>query len=331
MNALDCTLQDPSGGPARATAPEGQLRVMRWRALGTTCAVQYMCGNSGTADAFAMAARDWVEAFEAKYSRFRPDSLISRINAEAGRSWTEVDDEMDGFLDLCGGLYSLTRGVLDVTALPLMRLWDYRAAAPRIPTDAEVEQARRLVGWPRVERRPGAVRLPDRGMAVDFGGWGKEYAVDVVAGIAAAHGIAQVLVDFGHDLRASGTAPGKPAWHVGIEDPMNPDSSCWGSLAVLDRGIASSGDYRRGFTRDGIRYGHIIDPRTGRPVANGTLQTTVVGPTCLQAGVLATAAFVLSPDEGTRLIEESMSCEGCIITPHARHQTRRFFTYVVPQ
>ena len=316
-----------SVAPLRPAAPT--LHLLRWKALGTECFIQFVCDGEAAAQAFARAATSWVEAFEARYSRFRPDSLVSRINAAAGRDWVQVDAEMETFLDLSGSLYELSRGLLDVTALPLMRLWDYKAAVPRVPSAAEISAALRLVGWPRVERQPGRVRLPEAGMALDFGGWGKEYAVDVVAEIAREHRITCALVDFGHDLRALGAAPGKPGWHIGLEDPAKPDT-CWGSLAITNRGVASSGDYRRGFTHHRVRYGHIVDPRTGRPVTHRTRQVTVIAPTCVQAGVLSTTAFILPPAEGIRLIQDSIGAEGCIVTDDSRHQTRSFFNYVVP-
>jgi thiamine biosynthesis lipoprotein len=312
-----------------ASAPV-TLRSLRWAALGTECFIQYACANAPAARAFEHAAQNWVALFEAKYSRFRPDSLVSRINAAAGRAWVDVDEEMDRFLDLSGALHSMSRGLLDVTALPVMRLWDYKAAVPRVPSAAEIAAAQRLVGWSKVERERGRIRLPEAGMALDFGGWGKEYAVDLVAGIAREHGITCALVDFGHDLHAIGTAPGKPGWHIGLEDPAQPGAACWGSLAIRDRGVASSGDYRRGFTIDGVRYGHIVDPRTGRPVAHGARQVTVIAPTCVQAGVLSTTAFIMPPAEGIRFIQESSGAEGCILTATSRHQTRGFFHYVVP-
>jgi len=316
----------PFVAPAAGATP---LRRLRWAALGTQCEVQYACADADRARAFEAEAVAWVARFEAKYSRFRPDSLLSRINAAAGAGWVEVDAETDTFLDLCGSLRQLSGGVLDVTALPLMRLWDYRAAVPRIPTAEEISTALELVGWAKVERTPGRIRLPRAGMALDFGGWGKEYAVDMVAQIARAHGLAQVLVDFGHDLCAIGCAPGKPGWHVGLEDPLNPGVACWGSIAARDCGVACSGDYLRSFTRDGRRYSHIIDPRTGRPVANGCRQVTVVAPSCLQAGVLSTTVFILGPVAGLRLVEEIMGAEAAIIADSTRHQTKGFMRYVV--
>lgn len=320
--------QQPPAAPATSGRDE-PLRFLRWAALGTNCEVQYVCADAAAARAFEVAATNWVAAFEAKYSRFRPNSLVSRINAAAGGAAVAIDEEMERFLEVCHSLHFMTRGLLDVTALPLMRLWDYKAAVPRIPTEAELAAARRLVGWQKVERSPGRVRLPAAGMALDFGGWGKEYAVDVVAGIARDHGITRALVDFGHDIHAIGSAPGKPGWHVGLEDPARPGVACWGSVALANRSVASSGDYLRGYTINGVRYGHIVDPRTGYPVAHGARQVTVLAPSCLQAGALSTTAFIMNPEEGIRFIQEAMGAEGCILTANARHQTRGFFNYVV--
>ena len=222
----------------------------------------------------------------------------------------------------------MTQGILDPTMLPLMRLWNYKADAPRIPTSGEVDAARALVGWKKVQRVPGKIYLPEAGMALDFGGFGKEYAVDITAQIAAQHGIKHALVDFGHDLRAVGAPPGRAAWHIGLEDPQKPGTSA-GSMAIVGKGVASSGDYIRRFVINGKRYGHIVDPRTGRPVANGCVQATVVASSCLQAGVLSTTAFVLGVPRGIEFIQACPGAEGLLLREKERAQTRGFFNYVV--
>ncbi|MDD2763328.1 MAG: FAD:protein FMN transferase [Opitutaceae bacterium] len=312
-------------GPAAA----GSLRKLAFPALGTTCEVQYATpGGSAQAAAFERAAVAWVQAFETKYSRFRSDSLVSRINRAAGHAWIEVDPEMEQLLQLCDTLHFMTQGVLDPTALPLIQLWNWKTAAPRVPSTEEIAAARRLVGWTKVQRTPGRIFLPEPGMALDFGGFGKEYAVDIVAQIALDHGIANALVDFGHDLRALGTPPGRPAWHIGLEDPQHPGTP-WASVALSgSRGIASSGDYIRCFKIDGRRYGHIVDPRTGWPVANGCMQATIIAGTCLQAGILSTTAFVLGVPQGVDFVQSCPGAEGLLLTEKIRAQTRGFFQYV---
>ena len=295
--------------------------------MGTPCLVQYACDRPGQAAAFEREALGWVGAFEAKYSRFKPDSLVSRINRAAGLNWVDVDEEMEQLLQLCDTLHAMTRGVLDPTALPLIRLWDYKAKNPVIPSPGQISAARKLVGWTKVKRVPGRVFLPQLDMALDFGGFGKEYAVDIVAQLAMNHGIPNVLVDFGHDLRALGHPPDRPRWHIGLEDPKQPGRIA-GSIGVSGKGVASSGDYLRCFVLNGRRYGHIIDPRTGWPVSNGCTQATVIADTCLQAGVLSTTAFVLGVREGIAYIEGFPGADGVLCTHEARAQTRGFFKYV---
>ena len=135
--------------PPPASSGQGMdvpLRKLLFPALGTNCEVQYAApGGEPQAATFERAAVAWVNAFEAKYSRFRPDSLVSRINTAAGRAWVEVDAEMEGLLKLCDTLHFMTQGVLDPTALPLIKLWNYKAEAPRIPAPAEIAAARALV------------------------------------------------------------------------------------------------------------------------------------------------------------------------------------------
>ena len=318
--------------PPAPAAREGDalpLRRLTFAALGTTCEIQYAApGGESQAVPFELAVVAWVQAFEAKFSRFRPDSLLSRVNAAAGIAWVEIDEEMETLLQLCDTLHFMTQGVLDPTTLPLIRAWNWKVQPPRLPTDQEIADALRLVGWKKVQRAPGKMFLPEPGMALDFGGFGKEYAVDLAAQIALTHGITNALVDFGHDLRALGAPPGRPAWHIGLEDPAKPGTSAT-SVALLDgKGIASSGDYLRSFVVDGRRYGHILDPRTGRPVAHGCVQANVIAGSCLQAGVLSTTAFVLGVPKGVEFIQSFPGAEGLLITAHARAQTRGFFNYV---
>ena len=321
----------PANPLQQAATPREGVSKIGFRALGTDCSIQFVAASSSQAESFGRAVVDWVARFESRYSRFREDSLISRINTAAGRDWVEIDDEMEVLLDFCDQLHLTTGGVFDPTALPVIRLW-YRSLGqpePEIPTADAVAASLDRVGWLKVQREQGRVLLPEAGMALDFGGFGKEYAVDQAFSIAAAHGLRDVLVDFGHDIRVAGAPPGLPCWHIGLEDPFQP-GRCWSSLGITGKGIASSGDYIRSFVRDGRRYGHIIDPRTGYPVSNGNRSVTVVSDSCVESGILSTTAFILGPEEGRELIEEAPGAEGCLITEKQTEETRGFYQYVVP-
>ena len=321
--------QERTPEPATSTpGPNLPVRKLAFRAMATPCEVQYTApGGEDQARKFEAAAEGWVRAFEAKYSRFQPGSIVSRINDSAGREWVPVDPETEGLLSICDTLHFMTRGILDPSALPLIRLWNWKADPPVVPGREQIAAALRLVGWTKVRREPGRILLPERGMALDFGGFGKEYAVDMVSILARDHGIRDSLVDFGHDLRASGAPPGRPAWHIGLENPKAPGTS-WGSVGLTAKAIASSGDYLRSFTLGGRRYGHILDPRTGWPVSNGCTQATVIADTCLQAGMLSTAAFIAGVEAGLELIRSCPGAEGLLTTDRERAQTRGFHQFV---
>lgn len=314
--------------PSSQGAAASPLERVRFPALGTQCELQFAAPDAAAGSAFALEAVRWVQAFEAKYSRFRPDSLISRINAAAGRDWVAIDAEAERMFALADQVHLLTRGILDPTLLPLLRLWNYRAPSPRVPGRDEVTAAAAKVGWARVRREPGRIYLPEEGMGLDLGGFGKEYAVDRVAGLAAAHGIENWLIDFGHDVRVAGAPRDVPCWVVGVEDPRQP-GTVRARLAVKAGGIATSGDYVRFFEAGGRRFGHIIDPRTGFPVSNGCVSVTVVANSCLEAGLLSTTAFILGPEEGLKLIDDYFGAEGCIACADRELQTRGYFRHVV--
>jgi thiamine biosynthesis lipoprotein len=299
-----------------------------FKAMGTWCQITFDPPSPFAAKEFKRAVLRWVADFEAKYSRFLPDSLISRINAAAGAHWVEIDPETERIFALCEELIFITSGVFDPTSLPLIQRWNWKAQPPVIPDDAAIRAARELVGWHNVELKPGAIFLPREGMCLDLGGIGKEYAVDCAARLAAAHGIHCALVDFGQDVHARGTPPGKEAWHIGLEDPKRP-GTCWASVGARDTAVATSGDYLRCFEIGGRRYGHILDPRTGYPVNNGCRAVTVIAPSCTLAGVLSTTAFILGATEGIKLIETLQRAEGCILTETSRSQTRRFDAHVI--
>jgi FAD:protein FMN transferase len=299
------------------------VRRVDFRALGTACLIQFRHPGDRTASQYIAAALDWLTAFEGKYSRFRPDSIISRINAAAGREWVEVDGETERLLDLAADLHRVTEGILDPTMLPLLRVWDWKTVHVKLPDKGEIKAALALTGLGKVKRKPGQVFLPQSGMGLDFGGFGKEFAVDQLVRIAREHGIEDALIDLGRDLYAIGGNGQHPFWHVGLEDARHP-GTCWGGLAVSDFGVASSGDGLRRFEVNGVRYGHILDPRTGWPVGNGLRGVSVIAPSCLQAGIYSTAIFVLGLKAGLRFAACARDVEVSVQTDHGTETTPGF-------
>ena len=311
---------------ARVATEQG-LHRLDFRAMSTACQVKVHGVAAAIARDFQQDVVNWVAHFEARYSRFIPDSLIGKINAAAGEHWIETDPETDRLLQLCHELFFFTRGSFDPTALPLMKLWNWKQSPPQVPAADTIRATRELVGWNKIQRRPGGIFLPQRGMALDLGGIGKEYAVDCVMNMASQRGIQNVLVDFGQDVRVRGHAPEKKFWWIGLDDAAQP-GKCWGGVAVTDHAVATSGDYLRHFVHQGVRYGHILDPRTGYPALNDCRAVSVIAPSCTIAGLLSTSVCILGAKEGMELIELHPGAAGVITTNHTKIYSRKFHEYI---
>lgn len=228
-----------------------------------------------------------VRRIECKFSRYRDDSAVSAINRAAGSAGV-VDDETARLLDYADELHALSGGRFDVTSGVLRKVWHFDGS-DRVPSRAAITAVLAHVGWHRVRWRAPELHLA-AGMEIDFGGIGKEYAVDRAAMLAreiAPH----CLLNFGGDLIATGSSIRMQGWAVGIEDPTVP-AHARTTIKLACGALATSGDSRRYLLKDGKRYGHILDPRTGWPVTNAPRSITVAATTCTNAGMLATLAML---------------------------------------
>lgn len=305
------------------------LFKLSFKALGTNCLVQFRSTDIEQAKTYRRAALAWLRMFEATFSRFLPESTLSQINASAGQGRVPVSPEVEELLDLGGHVFTLSQGINDPTSLPLTALWDRAAKRQELPSPAELAECRALVGWDKVERGDGWIRLPRAGMALDFGGFGKEFAVDRLLALATQLGIGHVLVDLGRDIATHGRPPGQPAWVVGIEDAGTHDRS-FTRVAVSGQAVASSGNYRRFRLINGQRFGHLIDPRSGEPASTSVGAVSCIARRCLTAGLFCQAAFILGPEEGLRLLEAQRDVAGLLQTSHRTHRTRDFAHYEIP-
>ncbi len=263
------------------------------------------------AETVASSAMAEAERIEKKYSRFIPDSVISRINRDAGRTPVAVDPETVMLVERALSLAGSTDGAFDPTVGVLRQIWDFRAE--RVPSGDDLRRLLLLVDYRRVLVRDATVFLKSEGMELDLGGIGKEYAADRAAARLREEGVESALVNLAGDLRAVGARGDGRPWRIGVIDPRN-KSRCRFSVRLLcDGGVASSGDYERFFIKDGVRYHHLLDARTGRP-ARGVTAATAVAATAFDAGLAATAAFLMGPEEGLRLLELAAGTEGALIT-----------------
>lgn len=296
--------------PGRAVALErrGTLRVGTFRAMASPCEVLVDGGGAREARGLVELAAREAWRIERTFSRYRDDNVVHRINTSGGRP-LDVDAETARLLDFAERCHALSDGLFDVTSGVLRRAWS-SGASLRVPDEDEVRPLLALVGWQRVSWQRPRLTLP-AGMQIDFGGIGKEYAVDRVLALLAARSEHPVLVNFGGDLHASGP-PASGAWQVGIEsvratdaDPSRTAAS--GTVALRRGAMATSGDAWRHATKDGVRHGHVLSPLTGWPVPDAPRSVTVMAESCTQAGLLATLGLLKGADAESFLEAEGVT------------------------
>ena len=226
---------------------------------------------------------------EQKFSRYRSDSVVHEINTTAGQA-IAVDDETAQLLDFADTLSKLSEGRFDITSGVLRRAWTFDGGSS-VPSQQQIDALLPLVGWNRVLwRRPYLTLQP--GMQIDFGGIGKEYAVDSAALLAGSVAPdVSCLVNFGGDIAVRAPRDSTREWSVGVE--RHDQSGVAREVIKLRRGaLATSGDSRRFVLKDGRRYSHILDARTGWPIPDAPRSVTVAADTCTQAGALTTLAML---------------------------------------
>lgn len=242
-----------------------------------------------TAASALRIAEGEAQRVEAKFSRYRTDNIVHRVNHAAGSPVT-VDDETAGLIDYAATCYEMSDGLFDITSGALRRVWKFDGG-DRVPSDAAVREALRDVGWDRVVWNDSTLAMPE-GMEIDLGAIGKEYAVDRAAGLIAGAIREPFLVNFGGDLWASGSRRGGRPWVAGIEDPGRPGEAALYRIELHRGGLATSGDARRFVLWRGKRLGHILNPKTGWPVEDAPRSVTVSTTTCVEAGTLSTLAYL---------------------------------------
>lgn len=261
--------------------------------MGCPCALHLETDAASIAqDAHAAVVAECAR-LDRKYSRYRDDSLVARIAANAD-SGIEVDDETADLLDFAAALHAQSGGLFDISAGALTRLWDAQNA--RLPDKAEIAAALAASGWQHVHWQRPLLRMRIPGMRLDFGGIVKEYAADRCAGLCRDAGALAGVVDLGGDLALVGPHRDGAPWIVGIKAPRIPGHAA-ARIELPRGGLATSGDYERALIVDGRRYSHIIDPRSGEPVQSFA-SVSVVADSCLVAGAAATLAMLLGVRQG---------------------------------
>ena len=276
---------------------ERSVRVDRgdgcWRgqfqAMASPCEILCETDDAGAAKRLTTLAATEAWRIEDKFSRYLPGNIVSRINSADGQP-VELDPETAHLLDFSATLADLSDGRFDITSGVLRRVWRFDGG-DQIPSAADIARIVESVGWHRVSWVSPTLQMP-ADMQIDLGGLGKEYAVDRVAKQLREITSTSCLVNFGGDLAVTARSRRQDGWKVGIE-ALDTATLAADRLVNLQIGaLATSGDARRFLLKDGIRYSHILDPRTGWPVPDAPRSVTVAADTCVHAGMLSTFAML---------------------------------------
>ncbi len=237
----------------------------------TLCQIRVFCSSS----VFKTAKEEVDRVFSKINSRFSPDS-------EDYSSPTVID-----LYSRALQVYNDSDGCFDITVAPLSRLWGFQSKSYSVPNQDQVDSALKLVGMEKIKEEDGILLRP--GMKLDWGAIAKGLAIDLASRALIEMGISRGFINAGGDLYCWGKNPDNQDWNIGIEHPRT--EGIFGVLSISNRGAATTGDYQRFFMKDGIRYHHVFDPRTGYP-ATGKQSVTVSGPETLICDALSTALFV---------------------------------------
>lgn len=271
--------------------------------MGTVFRVVVHAPDRARAEAAADAAFAVVARLDSLFSDYRPDSEVARVARTAGEGGAvPASAELLAVLERAATWSARTGGAFDVTAGPLTRLWRWSSRRGELPDPGRLARARAAVGHRHlvVDAAAGTVRLERPGMALDLGGIGKGFAADAALRELARRGLASALVDAGGDVAVGDPPPGRAGWRIAVPGG--------GALVLSGAGVATSGDRHRHIEVDGVRYSHVVDPRTGLGVPDAPT-VTVVAPDATTADVLASALGVLGPEEGRRLVRRSEGVE----------------------
>lgn len=275
-----------------------------FQAMASPCEVLMDFEDTLLANKLLKLAEQEAKRIEKKFSRYRDDNIIFQINNSQGMP-VELDEETAKLIDYADLCYQLSEGKFDITSGVLRQVWKFDGS-DRIPSKKEVATVLTRVGWDKVKWEKPFITLPDK-MEIDLGGVGKEYAVDMTALILAQLTNESILINFGGDLYISGRRSNGHCWSIGVDDPNATGIKSAGNIELAKGAIATSGDARRFLIKDGIRYSHILNPKTGWPVPDAPHSITVVAKTCLEAGMLATFAMLEGGNADAFLKEQGVN------------------------
>ena len=307
---LAVTLLLAAAGPARADWHAREEAIM-----GTRIAVEVWHEDAAAAEAAIEAVIAEMHRIDALMSTYKPESQLSLVNREAAAGPVTVAPELARLVARALEFSGMSGGAFDITYASVGYLYDYRAGTH--PSDAEIAAALPAVNWRHVvvDSSAWTIRFLKPGVRIDLGGIAKGHAVDSCIALLEARGIRNATVTAGGDSRVLGDRRGRP-WIVGIRHPDDRERVI-ARIPIEDAAISTSGDYERFFDEDGVRYHHIIDPKTGKS-PHGVRSVTIIAPTSTQAEGLTKSVFIMGPERGLALVETQADVDAVVVTAEGK-------------
>jgi thiamine biosynthesis lipoprotein len=283
--------------------------------MGTRCYVELWADDPDKGNEAIDAVMAELRRIDNLMSHYKPESQLSQINAHANERPVQVDKELFDLIKLSTHYSQITEGAFDITYASVGYLYNYPQHIR--PNEEQIKQALPAVNWRNMllDEENHTVRFEHPGMRIDLGGIGKGYAVDRGIDILKARGIERALVTAGGDSRIIGDRFGRP-WLVAIRHPDNPNKVVT-RIPLSDSAVSTSGDYERFFDENGVRYHHIIDPRSGHS-ASKVRSATILGPTATQTDGMSKTAFVLGADEALKIINRMPEYDAVFVLPNGK-------------
>lgn len=258
----------------------------------------------------AAIAFEEIERIEKIFSIYKKDSVVSHLNKTG---FLNTNFEVARLIEEAKKFYELSEGKFDISIGPLTEIWKEALDKKELPREREIEIALKLVGcdYIHVDKETHSIKFKKKGMKVDLGGIAKGYAVDATVKELKRKGIDSAIVNAGGNLYCLGTKFGQP-WQVGLQHPRI-KTQILNTLSLINKAVATSGDYEQYMEIDSKRYFHIIDPQTGYPVRNDVLSVSVIAKDAMTADALSTSIFVLGKDKGNELFKNYVGVEKIIV------------------
>lgn len=292
--------------------------------MGTSYRVTVVSSQPVSGDALRDQIDRRLEEVNRHMSTWIEDSEISRFNRDAAVGEVfPISPDFHRVMVAAAEAFTLSGGAWDGTVGPLVDLWGFgpTGRGEGVPTAEDIDEVLERVGFDQIEiREGGALVKRHPSVALDLSSIAKGYGVDAVVSVLREEGIEDALVEIGGEVFAAGRRRDGGPWRVGINRP-DPDAGIrdvYKVVALSDRALATSGDYRNFLVEDGVRRSHVLDPRTGHPVTGGVVSVSVVAPTAMQADGLATAVMVMGVEEGLTLVEDLAGVEALVVTERQR-------------